>query len=146
MEKKDNRLFVVITLVLTGTLLVGLVAIGGLVAYRLLLGPTEVAMPPEAATPTQRPPEATTPTPSPLPSATPVAAATATLVVAPGSSATETPGSGPAVGNATPGVTSPDSDSSGMPQTGLGLMESVGLGLALATLLGGARIARQWRS
>jgi hypothetical protein len=141
MEKRDSRLFIVITLALIGTLLVGLVAIGGLVAYRLLLAPTEVALPPEVATPTQRPLAPATPTPSPATSPTAMPLATATLVMPASSSATQTPRSGAAGGNGTPGA-----DNSEMPETGLGLMESVGLGLALVSILGGTRMARRWRS
>ena len=148
METRDNRLFMLIALVLTASLFLGLVGIGGLVVYRLISGPTEVAMPPELPVPTKGPAIPATSTPLPLPSATPIPAPTATLVIAPTSigDATATPESGDTTAHDTPGLNSPNPDSSEMPQTGLGLMETIGLGLALVSLLGGTRIARHLRA
>jgi hypothetical protein len=143
-EMRNSKLFMVIALVLTGTLLLGLVGIGGLVAYRLLLAPTEVAMPPQGAVPTVAPPAPATATPSPLPTATlMMTVPTPTLVISPGAEGTSVPASDSADGHDSPGLNSPGPDSSEMPQTGLGLVETVGLGLALASLLGGTRMARR---
>jgi hypothetical protein len=142
-ETRNSRLFMIIALVLTGTLLLGLVGVGGLVAYRLLLAPTEVAMPPQGAVPTAQPAATATLTPLPLPTATPMTVATPTLVISPGAEGTSVPASESADGHDTPGLNSPGPESSGMPQTGLGLAETVGLGLALASLLGGTRMARR---
>ena len=145
-ETRDNRLFIVIALVLTASLLLGLVSIGGLVAYRLFFTPTEVAMPPEGAVPTEEPVVPATPTPVPLPTATATAAPTPTLVIAPGTggSATPTPASGD--GQGSPGMSTPNSESSEMPETGFGLVETLGIGVALASLAGGARVARRLRA
>jgi hypothetical protein len=145
-ETRDNKLFMIIALVLTGSLFLGLVGIGGLVLYRLVAPPTEVAMPPQVATPTVKPSAPATLTPSSLPSATPTAAPTATLVVPPGDGEPPDSGSNGAEGQDAPGLSSPSSDSSGMPQTGLGLMETIGLGLALVSLLGGTRAVRHLRA
>jgi len=124
----------------------GLVGIGGLVAYRLFFTPTKVAMPPQGMVPTEEPVVPATRTPVPLPTATPTAAPTPTLVIAPGTggSATPTPGNGN--GQGSPGMSSPSSDSSEMPETGFGLVETLGIGVALASLAGGARLARRLRA
>jgi hypothetical protein len=148
METRDNRLFMVIALVLTGSLFLGLVGIGGLVVYRLFAAPTEVAMPPEVpvATPTKAPVVPAPPMPSPLPSATPTPAPTATLVVPPSEGQPTASGTNSAGGQDSPGLSSPGADTSQMPQTGLGLAETIGLGLALVSILGGTRIARHLRT
>ena len=145
-EPRNSKLFLVIALLLTATLFMGLVGIGGLVIFRLASSPTEVAMPPEATAPSEVPPARATFTSSPLPSATPTAAPTPTLVVAPGSAGPAEPDSSNSEGHDTPGLNSPNPEQSEMPQTGLGLMETIGLGLALATLLGGTRVARRLRA
>jgi hypothetical protein len=142
-ETRNSKLFMIIALVLTGTLLLGLVGIGGLVASRLLLAPTEVAMPPQGAVPTEKPAATATPTPSPLPTATPLIVSTPTLVISPDAEGTSVPASESADGHDSPGLNSPGPESSEMPQTGLGLVETIGLGLALASLLGGTRMARR---
>jgi hypothetical protein len=146
METRNSKLFLVIAVMLTGTLFMGLVGIGGLVIFRLASSPTEVAMPPEATQPSEVPPTRATFTPSPLPSATPTAAPTPTLVVAQGSAGPAEPDPSNSEGHDSPGLNSPNPEQSEMPQTGLGLMETIGLGLALATLLGGTRVARRLRA
>ena len=113
--------------------------------YRLVAPPTEVAMPPQVATPTVKLPVPATPTLAQLPSATPATAPTATLVVQPGAGEPSDSGSSGAEGQDAPGLNSPSPDSSEMPQTGLGLMETIGLGLALVSLLGGTRVVRHLR-
>jgi hypothetical protein len=145
-EKRDNRLFMVITLVLTASLLLGLVSVGGLVAYRLFLTPTKVAMPSESATPTQTPVVTATPAGVVMPTATSTTGPTPTLVIAPAAAgtATSTPASGD--GQGSPGMSTPSSGSSEMPETGFGLGETVGIGVALAALAGGARVARRLRA
>jgi cell division septation protein DedD len=145
-EARDNRLFMVIALVLTGSLLLGLVGIGGLVAYRLFFTPTEVAMPPQGVTPTVGPVVTATPTRVVQPTATPTTAPTPTLVVPPGTgvSATPTPAGGD--GQGSPGMSAPNSESSEMPETGFGLAGTLGIGAALASLAGGARAARRLRA
>jgi len=145
-EAKNSRLFLVIAVVLTGTLFMGLVGIGGLVIFRLASSPTDVAMPPEATAPSEVPPARATFTPSPLPSATPTTGPTPTLVVAQGSAGPAESDPSAAEGHDTPGLNSPNPEQSEMPQTGLGLMETIGLGLALVTLLGGTRVARRLRA
>ena len=145
-ETRDNRLFMVIALVLTASLLLGLVGIGGLVAYRLFFTPTEVAMPSQSATPTQAPVVTPTSTSVVLPSATATTAPTPTLVIAPGvgGAATSTPASGD--GQGSPGMSTPNSDSPEMPETGFGLAGTAGIGVALASLAVGARAARRLRA
>lgn len=145
-ETRDNRLFMVIALVLTASLLLGLVGIGGLVAYRLFFTPTEVAMPPQGATPTVGLVVTATPTRVVLPTAMPTAAPTPTLVVAAGTgvSAAPTPASGG--GQGSPGMNTPNSESTEMPDTGFGLVETLGIGVALASLAAGARAARRLRA
>lgn len=145
-EAKNSKLFLVIAVVLTGTLFMGLVGIGGLVIFRLASSPTDVAMPPEATPPSEVPPALATFTPSPLPSATPTTGPTPTLVVAQGSAGPAEPDPSTDEGHDTPGLNSPNPEQSEMPRTGLGLMETIGLGLALVTLLGGTRVARRFRA
>ena len=145
-ETRNSKLFMVIALVLTGTLLLGLVGIGGLVAVRLLFAPTEVAMPPQGAVPTEEPPTPATATPSPLPTATPmtpITVPTPTLVISPDAEGTSVSGSDSTDGHDSPGLNSPGQDSPEMPQTGLGVVGTIGLGMALASLLGGTRMARR---
>jgi hypothetical protein len=145
-ETRDNRLFMVIALVLTASLLLGLVSIGGLVAYRLFFTPTKVAMPTEAVVPTQEPVVATTPTLVVLPTATPTTAPTPTLVIAPGVGGSASPTATSSDGQGSPGMSTPNSESSEMPETGFGLVETLGIGAALASLAGGARVARRLRA
>jgi hypothetical protein len=145
-ETRDNRLFMIIALVLTGSLFLGLVGIGGLVLYRLVAPPTEVAMPPQVATPTAKALVPATHTPAPLPSATPMPAPTATLVVPPGADEPSDTGSNGADGQDAPGLNSPSPDSEEMPETGFGFVGTVGLGLALVSLLGGTRVVRHLRT
>jgi hypothetical protein len=136
----------VAALLLTGTLLLGLLGIGGLVLVRFLAGPMEVAMPPPIDTPTSVPGMLATPTSAALPTSTPVAMPTATLVVSP-TTATPVVGgleSGPAEDG--PGMSSPVSESSEMPESGLGPLETVGIGLVLISCLGGARMVRRMRT
>lgn len=142
-DTRSSRLFMVIALVLTASLFLGLLGIGGLVLFRILSGPTEVAMPaPEASAPTMEPEVPTSPTPLPLPSATPTPAPTATLVVASTTPSPTVEGSENAGGQDGPGMSSPSPESSEMPQTGLGLLETLGFGLALIIILGATRVAR----
>lgn len=137
----------VIAIVLTGSLFLGLLGIGGLVVYRLVLGgPTEVAMPPDVPTPTKEPVVPATPTPSPLPTATPMPAPTATLVLAPVTAETPAEGSNNNTGGDGVGLSSPGPDESEMPETGFGILETVALGLMLVCLLGGTRAARHLRA
>jgi hypothetical protein len=148
-ETTGNRLFMVIAIVLTGSLFLGLLGIGGLVVYRLVLGgPTQVAMPPEVPTATKEPVVAATLTPSPLPTATPMPAPvpTATLVVAPMTAENPAEGSNNDTGHDGVGLSSPGPDESEMPETGFGLLETVTVGLMLACLLGGTRAARHLRA
>jgi len=144
-ETRDNKLFMVIALVLTGSLLLGLVGIGGLVGYRLFFTPTQVAMPPQGATPTVSPVVTATPTRVVLPTATPTTAPTPTLVIAPGTGVSATPSPASGDGQGSPGMSTPNSESSEMPETGFGLAETLGIGVALASLAGGARVARRLR-
>jgi hypothetical protein len=147
-ETTSNKLFMVIAIVLTGSLFLGLLGIGGLVVYRLVLGgPTEVAMPPDIPTPTREPVVAATATPSPLPTATPMPepVPTATLVVAQVTAETPAEGSNN-TGHDGAGLSSPGPDESEMPQTGFGLLETVTVGLMLVCLLGGTRAARHLRA
>jgi hypothetical protein len=143
---RSSKLFMAVALVLSGSLLLGLLGIGGLVIYRLVLQPTEVATAPEqVATPTRQLVASSTPTSSPLPTATPVtptiAAPTATLVVA--ATGTETPTEPPNDGT---GLSSPSPESSEMPETGFGVLGTASLGLILAGLFGGARAVRHRRA
>ncbi|NIN68192.1 MAG: hypothetical protein GTO63_26480 [Anaerolineae bacterium] len=139
----SSRLFMVVALVLTASLVLGLLGIGGLVMFRLISGPTEVAMPPlEAASPTPVLEEPDVPTPSPLPSATPTRAPTPTLVMASTTPSPTVEGPENGGGQNGPGMSSPSPDSPGMPQTGLGLLETVGLGLALIVVVVATRAAR----
>jgi hypothetical protein len=105
-------------------------------------------MPLETPLPTKEPVTPATATPSPLPSATATAAPepTATLVVAPSTAGSPAEGSNNTTGHDGAGLSSPGPDSSEMPQTGLGLAETVGIGLMLVCLLGGTRVARHWRA
>lgn len=144
-EMRSSRLFMVIALVLTASLVLGLLGIGGLVLFKVLAGPTEVAMPPEVEAPTTEPEVRATPTLSPLPSATPTAAPTATLVVVETTASPPVEGSGNGTGHDAPGLSSPGPESSEMPQTGLGLLETLGVGLTLICLLGATRVARRLR-
>jgi hypothetical protein len=142
---RSSKLFMVVALVLSGSLLLGLLSIGGLVVYRLVLQPTKVATAPEdTATPTQKPVLASTPTGSPLPSVTPTTtgpAPTATLVVAAASTGTPTE---PANGGTEPSSTTPDSTE--MPETGFGTLGTALIGLMLVCLYSGARAARHPRA
>jgi hypothetical protein len=81
-----------------------------------------------------------------LPSATATTAPTPTLVIAPGvgGAATSTPASGD--GQGSPGMSTPNSDSPEMPETGFGLAGTAGIGVALASLAVGARAARRLRA
>jgi hypothetical protein len=133
-------------LLLTGTLLLGLLGIGGLVLVRFLAGPVEVAMPLPIDTPTSAPITLATPTSTALPTAPPASMPTATLVVAPatGTPLVAGPESGPPQDG--PGMSSPVSESSEMPQSGLGPLETLGIGLVLISCLGGARMVRRMRT
>jgi hypothetical protein len=140
-------LFMVVALVLSGSLLLGLLGIGGLVVYRLVLQPTEVATVPEevnSPTPTRQLVASSTPTSSPLPSATAttLAAPTATLVVAAVSTGTPAEASS----NDGTGLSSPSPDTSEMPETGFGALGTASVGLMLVCLFGGARAARHIRA
>lgn len=141
-----SKLFMVAALLLTGTLLLGLLGIGGLVLVRFLTGPVEVAMPPPIDTPTSVPMTVATPTYAALPTATPVIMPTATLVVSP--AAATPPVAGPESGPAQdgPGMSSPVSESSEMPQSGLRPLEILSIGLVLIGCLGGARMVRRMRT
>jgi nitrate reductase NapE component len=148
METRSNKLFMLIAIVLTGSLFLGLVGIGGLVVFRLVSGPPEVAMPPEdIIPPTQVPIAPATPTPSPLASATPTTPApTATLVVPAESAGAPAEEPANSDGHDGAGLNSPGPDSSEMPQTGFGLLETAALGFILMCLLGGARVSRHLRA
>lgn len=138
-----SRLFVAIALLLSMTLVLGVLGIAGLVFVRFFAGPSEVAMPPPVVEPTGVPIRPDTPTPAPLHSATPTPVVTATLVIPAATAAplVEGPESGPDQDG--PGMASPSLESSDMPETGLGPLGIVGTALALTCLLGGARIARR---
>lgn len=140
---RSSKLFMVVALVLSGSLLLGLLGIGGLVVYRLVFEPTEVATAPEdVVTPTGEPVAPSTPASSPLPSITPTTALpTATLVVAAVSTGTPAEAS-----NDGTGLSSPSPDSSEMPETGFGALGTASLGLILVCLFGGARAARRLRA
>jgi hypothetical protein len=143
---RSSKLFMAVALVLSGSLLLGLLGIGGLVIYRLVLQPTQVATAPEeVATPTRQLVASSTPTSSPLPSATPstptVEAPTATLVVA--AAGTATPSAPSSDG---PGLSSPSPEPSEMPETGFGALGTASIGLMLAGLFGGARAVRHLRA
>lgn len=143
-----NRLFVVIALVLTGSLLLGLLGIGGLVVMRYIRGPVEVAMPVPEEAPTNVPVGAATPTATALPSATPTPvqtpapAPTATLVVAQGTGTVPVEGTAGGTGQDGPGMSSPSPESSEMPETGLGPSETLVAAFALVAFLAGARLIR----
>ena len=143
---RATKLFMVAALLLTGTLLLGLLGIGGLVLTRFLAGPVEVAMPVVLDTPTSVPITLATPTSMAMPTFTPVTMPTATLVVPPATAPppVEGPESGP--GQDGPGMSSPVSESPEMPQSGLGPLETLGIGLALISCLGGARMVRRMRT
>lgn len=133
-------------LLLTGTLLLGLLGVGGLVLVRFFAGPMDVAMPSPIDTPTSVPVTLATPTSAALPTSTPMAMPTTTLVVPP---TTATPVVGGPEGGPVqdgPGMSSPVSESSEMPQSGLGPLETVGIGLVLISCLGGARMVRRMRT
>jgi hypothetical protein len=143
---RSSKLFMAVALVLSGSLLLGLLAIGGLVLYRLVLQPTEVATAPEeVATATRQLVASSTPASSPLPTTTPSAptasAPTATLVVAAASTVTPTEPS-----NGGTGLSSPSPEPSEMPETGFGALGTASLGLMLACLFGGARAVRHLRA
>lgn len=142
----SSRLFMLIALVLTVSLFLGLLGIGGIILFRFVVGPVEVAMPSPTEVPVVAPEAPTTPTPAPLPTAiptTPSTAPTATLVVP---EVTATPAAGGQEngdGQNGPGMSSPGPDSTGMPQTGLGPLETLGIAIVLVSLLGASRIARR---
>ncbi len=143
---RSSKLFMAVALVLSGSLLLGLLGIGGLVIYRLVLQPTQVATAPEeVATPTRQLVASSTPTSSPLPSATPgtptIAVPTATLVVAAAGTATPSEPS-----NDGTGLSSPSPEPSEMPETGFGALGTASIGLVLACLFGGARAVRHLRA
>ncbi len=146
-DTRSSRLFMVIALVLTASLFLGLLGVGGLVLLRLVSGPTDVAMPPSE--PTALPTVTEAPTvapPSPVPTATLTAAPTATLVVAAQttpSPTVETPEGGN--GQDGPGMSSPSPESPEMPQTGLGLLDTLGIGLALIVILAATRLGRHMK-
>jgi hypothetical protein len=87
-----------------------------------------------------------TPTSTVLPAAEPASEPTATLVIPPGTVTppVEGPDTGP--GQDGPGMSSPVSEPSEMPQSGLGPLETLWMGLALIGFLGGARLARRTRT
>lgn len=140
---RSNRLFIAVSLLLSLTLVVGLLGIAGLVLYRFLVGPTEVAMPPPVVTPTGVPMRPATATSTALPSATPTSVLPTPTLVIPavaGTPPAEGLESGPAQDG--PGMLSPSQQASEMPQTGLGPLETLAAGLILISFLGGARIVR----
>jgi hypothetical protein len=144
-QTRMNRLFIGIALLLSVTLVLGLLGIAGLVLYKFLAAPLEVAMPP-VGTPASVPVTPATPTSIALPSATstPVSVLpTPTLVIAPATATPlgQDPGSAPAQGG--PGMTSPSPESAAMPQSGLGLLETIATGLTLICILWGARTFRR---
>ena len=134
-------------LLLTGTLLLGLLGVGGLVLVRFLAGPVEVAMPLPIDTPTSEPIALATPTSAASPTAPPAPAPTATLVVSPATVVPLVTG-GPESGTTQdgPGMSSPVSESSEMPESGLGPLETLGIGLVLISCLGGARMVRRTKT
>ena len=142
----SSKLFMVIALVLTASLFLGLLGIGGIVLFRFLVGPVEVAMPAPTGVPTEVPQGLMTPTLTPLPSATPttgVLEPTATLVVPAVTGTPSVDGQENGDGQNGPGMSSPGSDSSEMPETGFGLLGTLGMGMVLVFLLGASRIARR---
>jgi len=147
-QTRSSKLFMVIALVLTASLFLGLLGIGGIVLFRFLVGPVEVAMPPGTDVPSQVPEGPMTPTPSPLPSATPTTGGpgpTATLVVPGVTETLSVDGQENGSGQNGPGMSSPGSGSSEMPQTGFGPLETLGIGAVLVFLLGASHIARRPR-
>jgi hypothetical protein len=146
-DTRSSRLFMVIALVLTASLFLGLLGVGGLVLLRLVSGPTDVAMPPPepSALPTVTEAPTVAP-PSPVPTATLTPAPTATLVVAAQTTASptvETAQGGN--GQDGPGMSSPSPESPEMPQTGLGLLDTLGIGLALVVILAATRLGRHMK-
>ncbi len=146
-DTRSSRLFMVIALVLTASLFLGLLGVGGLILLRLVSAPTDVAMPPpEATTPTTPTEVPTVPAPSPLPSATPTLAPTATLVVVAQTTPSPTvEGAERGNGQDGPGMSSPSPESPEMPQTGLGLLDTLGIGLALVVILAATRLGRHMK-
>ncbi len=145
-RKGMSRLFMGVGLLLTGTLFLGLLGIGGLVLYRFIASPPGEAVPLPVEVPSGAPLRLATPTTVPLPTSRPTSVPTATLVVphATSTASIEEMGSGPQEGG--PGVSSPNPESADMPETGLGMPGTLGVGLVLACFLGGARIARRMRA
>jgi len=143
----NNKIFVMIAILLVGMLVLGLLAIGGVVAFGTFNRGMQAARPTatstlpaiaQAPTPTWTP----TATPTPIPSNTPLPTETATPVVM------ETPGSGGEVaaqggegGTATPTYTptgvpgaTPAAQGS-TPDTGIGGLEAVLIGAGLIAVL-----------
>jgi hypothetical protein len=147
-QTRMNRVFIAVALVLSVTLVSGLLGIAGLVLYKFLAVPVEVAMPPEVGTPTSVPVTPATFTPITLPGATATAVSvlpTPTLVIAAASPTPAGEGAGSAPAQGGPGMTSPGPESSAMPESGLGPLQTLAAGLTLICLLGGARMIRRIR-
>lgn len=124
-EGAQNRTFIIVAIGLAALLIVGLVSIGGLIAYTRFLAPSPT--PPVVAEATATPEASVTATLSPTPVATPTAtkAPTATRVV----EATASPTPGEASATATP------AGEDEIPDTGFGPLEAVVGGIILLLLV-----------
>ncbi len=130
-------------LLLTATLVLGLLGIGGLMLHRLVAGPPTEAIPLPVEVPTGVPLRLATPTTVPSPTTRPTSAPTATLVVPQATSTASVAGVGSSPQEGSPGVSSPNPQSYDMPETGFGTLGTLAVGLVLACFLSGARIARR---
>jgi cytoskeletal protein RodZ len=132
----QSRLFIIVVIGLVGLLMVGLLAIAGLVVYTRFLAPTPPPTVVAGATSTPRPTVAPTVTSAPTVAATstpPEEGATATKVIQEGSPTAVVPTATP--GGPTPTPTAEGGDE--MAPTGFGPLEALlgGVGLLLVILL-----------
>ncbi len=126
-NRGQNRVFTAIALGLMGLLILGLVAIGGLIFYTRLRGP---------ATPTAVATVSPTPTPraTPIPTAMPTVAATPTIAATP--KPTLIPSPTPTATTAPPPPTAtPTPTKEKVPETGLGPLEAGWGGVLLGLVI-----------
>jgi cytoskeletal protein RodZ len=134
----QSRLFMIVVIGLVGLLMIGLLAIAGLVVYTRFLAPTPPATVVAEATSTPRPtvaPTATSPSTAVATSTPPEEGATATKVVQEGSPTAVVPT--PTPGGPTPTPTPTAEGGGEMAPTGFGPLEALvgGVGLLLVILL-----------
>jgi len=125
----QNRLFLIVVVGLVGLLMIGMVAIAGLVVYTRFLAPAATPTVVAGVTPSAAPTVAPTATGPPAEAATPTpegGAATPTLVIQEGTPAPEGP---------TPTASATPEGGGEMAPTGFGPLEAVVGGLALVLII-----------